>query len=145
VARVWSGRLKLPSTAEMQEWEKQRLEETGEGKRVHLLGYPDDAGYINFLHDWAMSASPSLHSVSAQGRLPTATTGGGGRGKEPPYWGEEECWVRERTPLIKKATRELEPRRRAEVKTLRELGFDFERWKCENSVDDGRGGEGGGD
>jgi len=50
-------------------------------------------------------------------------------GKEPPFWGEKEKWMRERTPLIKKAARELGARERGEIKTLEELGFDFEAWR----------------
>jgi hypothetical protein len=112
----------------MKAWEGELLERKrndgmgGEGK-FHLLGYPEDAEYINFLHGWALSASP--------GRGCGADTGEDGQssGKVPPYWGEEEHWVRERTPLIKRAARELGAQRRGDIRTLKELGFDFEAWK----------------
>ena len=114
VARVWSGRLKLPGTKEMEAWEREEMErQAREGrKNFHLFGYPADAEYINYLCGWAASAE-----------------GGNGIGKEPPRWGEEECWVRERVPLIKRMARELGPERRGEVRSLKELGFDFEAWK----------------
>lgn len=140
VARMLSGRLTLPTAQEMAAWEHKKLDATrGTGieeerertKEVHVLGYPADAEYINFLHDWAMSAPPSNHpGVSSEDDTQTG-------GKQPPYWGQEACWVRERTPLIKQAARELGPKRRGEVKTLRELGFDYEGWKNKNCGEDG--------
>jgi hypothetical protein len=114
----------------MKAWEEELLERKrrdGKGRegKFHLLGYPEDAEYINFLHDWALRASP--------GRKYHANTDEDSQsnGKVPPYWGEEEHWMRERTPLIKKAARELGAQRRREIRTLKELGFDFEAWKRE--------------
>jgi hypothetical protein len=83
--------------------------------KFHLLGWPADALYINSLHSWAMRASPRDADALS--------------GREPPFWGEEEKWMREQTPLIKKAARELGARERGEIKTLEELGFNFEAWK----------------
>jgi hypothetical protein len=135
VARFLAGRLALPSVEEMRAWEAARKEAVGmgkgeggqggeAGKKVHVLGYPVDAEYINFLHDWAMSASPVAPGKGL--KAPGQSQQDGGNGKEPPFWGEKECWVREKTPLIKQAARELGPKRRGEVRTLEELGFVFE-------------------
>jgi len=51
-------------------------------------------------------------------------------GKEPPYWGEKEYWTRERFPAIKKAFQALGEDRH-KIRSLREVGFDFEEWKRE--------------
>lgn len=140
IARSLSGRLSLPSAAEMQAWEAALLERkradpaAGEGK-FHLLGYPDDADYINSLHAWASRAAP----LRPPPENPAAAGSLSGVGEKlPPFWGEEECWVRERTPLIKKAARERGARERGEMRTLEELGFDFRGWKRERKGE-GRG------
>jgi hypothetical protein len=111
-------------------WEEELLERKrrdgggGEGK-FHLLGYPEDAEYIDFLHGWALKASPGCKYGADTDEDSQSS------GKAPPYWGEEEHWMRERTPLIKKAARELGAQRKGEIRTLKDLGFDFEAWKRE--------------
>lgn len=112
IARAFSGRLALPSEAEMKFWEESVIDEMGEGRDFHVLKFPKDADHINMLHDWALSAD------------------GEGVGKEPPYWGEKEYWTRERFPAIKKAFQAFGEDRRA-VRSLTEVGFDFEEWKRE--------------
>jgi cation diffusion facilitator CzcD-associated flavoprotein CzcO len=112
VARVWSGRLKLPSYNEMEGWERSTLQETGGGRNFHVLKFPKDADYINMLHDWAISVDQSAgkHHELHKRRLSSSTADhthgqmGSGRthGKQPPYWGEKEYWTRERFPSIKK-------------------------------------------
>ncbi|KAI1841803.1 hypothetical protein JX266_011980 [Neoarthrinium moseri] len=56
VARVWAGRLPVPSRSGMLEWEAERLVEKGEGKAIHNLAFPKDVEYINKLHDLSLSA-----------------------------------------------------------------------------------------
>ncbi|KAF4547306.1 Flavin-binding monooxygenase-like protein 5 [Elsinoe fawcettii] len=112
IARLWSNRLALPSEAEMKAWEQRQQEETGGGRNFHLLKFPKDAEYINMMHDWAMSAEEPE------------------KGKQPPRWGEEDFWLRERFPAIKKAYHDL-GEERWKVKSIKELGFDFKRWKDE--------------
>ncbi|TKX20320.1 flavin-binding monooxygenase-like protein 5 [Elsinoe australis] len=119
VARVWAGRLGLPSEAEMRAWEEAQAVETGGGRGFHVLKFPQDGEYINMMHDWAMSA--------AEGKA--------GRGKEPPRWDEEAFWLRERFPQVKKAYNDLGERRR-EVRGVEELGFDFAEWKREKERED---------
>jgi hypothetical protein len=133
----------------MAAWEEDLLAEKradgggGEGK-FHLLGYPADAAYINLLHDWALQASPTRASPStAPGPNTTPATSAPTQGEKlPPHWGEEKHWMRENTPLIKKAARELGAKRRGAIRTLKELGFDFEAWRQENEALRGRGGGG---
>ncbi|KAK2012021.1 thiol-specific monooxygenase [Colletotrichum eremochloae] len=117
VARAWADRVRLPSRAEMREWEARMLKEKGEGKMLHNLAFPKDLEYINMLHARSLEAEkrPGLEND--------------GVGKIPPFWDDEKRWTRERFPLIKIASRQLGEKRH-EVKTLEELGFDYKTWKA---------------
>lgn len=123
IARVWSGRLSLPSREEMYTWEKSAVAERGSGKDFHVLGFPTDVDYINELHDWSMQASTRDGLEN------------GGKGKEGPRWGERERWARERFPAIKKSFGQR-GEKRCLVKTIEELGYDFEAWKAEQKDQD---------
>jgi len=120
VARILSGRLQLPSNIEMKNWEEALLANTGE-KGFHTMGFPLDASYINELHALSMSAllRPELSNE--------------GKGKITPYWGVEEQWTRERFLLIKQASMKLGAKRR-EITNLKDLGFDFEEWKSNETM-----------
>ena len=111
IARVWSNRLSLPSVAEMQKWEKSVIKERGRGKGFHVLPFPRDFEY---------------HNEAREGG-----DGKEGRGKVPPKWDEKETWTRERFPAIKKAFAER-GKGRHEVRTVEELGFDYEAWRREH-------------
>lgn len=104
VARVFSGRLRLPGFNVMNMWETERLKNKGE-KYFHDLGFPDDASYINMLYSMSMSAS-------------------GGPGKIPPFWNDEKIWIRQQFPMIKQAALRLGSKR-SEVRSLADLGFDY--------------------
>ncbi|CAG8227512.1 unnamed protein product [Penicillium salamii] len=115
-SRVWSGRLALPSTEEMRAWERDEIEAKGDGKKFHLLPYPMDADYLNFLYEWAEKATPRPGlSNNGQGKLGTR-------------WGERERWMRALFPEIRRAFVQR-GHERGEIKTLAELGFIFEEWK----------------
>lgn len=120
VARVFAGRLALPSESEMErqivDWEAKR----GEGRSLNTLAFPLDAEYINSLYKLSSQAS-------RRGGLEN-----GGKGKQPPFWGEKEKWTRERFPLIKKASQALGSQR-SQVTSLEELGFDFEKRDAESN------------
>ena len=126
LARVFSGRLPLPSEAEMKAWEEGVEREMGKGREFHVLKFPKDADYINMLHDWAMG-------TDGEG-LKDGDGDGDGVGKEPPYWGEKEYWTRERFPAIKQAFQACGEERH-EVRSLSEVGFDFDEWKREKEVE----------
>jgi len=141
VARVWSGRIALPSSADMAEWEAATLREAGNARSFHVLKFPQDANYINALHDWAMSAdrlSSGKLAVAQRQRSkdqtydPETDDGSAGdcceSGKMPPYWDEKAYWTRERFPAIKKAFQQSGEERHSR-RTLESVGFDFERWK----------------
>lgn len=104
MAKVWSNKLPLLSVEEMEAWEKSRVEELGDGTNFHVLGYPKDAAYINYLHDWVKDAS-------------------NGFAKEPPFWDERMCWLRDIYVDIKKKFADTGMK----AKSLEELGFDFDK------------------
>ena len=83
ISKVWSNKLLLPSVQEMEAWEKQTVEERGDNTNFHVLAYPQDANYINELHDWAGTAED-------------------GFAKEPPYWDEKQRKTRSIFVEIKK-------------------------------------------
>ncbi|KAL1304680.1 hypothetical protein AAFC00_003636 [Neodothiora populina] len=116
-ARLWSGRLSLPSEEEMKLWEDKTYGETGGGRDFHLLSFPKDANYINMMHDWAMSA-------------PDAEI----KGKKPPRWGDKECWLREQFPAIKKAFQDRGESRH-QVQTVEQLGFDFDEYVRKKAIE----------
>lgn len=117
ISRVWSGRLALPTDEGMAQWEQSVIAERGAGRGFHVLGFPLDVEYLDELRDWALTAVPN-----------PALGGNDGRGKLPPRWGAKERWARERFPAIKKAFAEKgEGRHR--IRSMEELGFDFEAWK----------------
>ncbi|CAJ2510613.1 Uu.00g062380.m01.CDS01 [Anthostomella pinea] len=123
VARTWADRLPLPSHSHMVEWEARMLEEKGEGRFLHNLAFPKDVEYINRLHDASLSAK-KIDGLENNGV-----------GKTPPYWGADKTWVRENFPLIKIASRALGEKRH-EVKSLEDLGFDYNAWKVAMEADD---------
>ena len=117
IARVWSERLGLPPREEMKCWEDSVITERGAGKGFHMLGFPLDVDYLDELHNWALTAVPD-----------ETLRGNDGRGKLPRRWGEKERWARERCPAIKKAFAE-KGKERHMIRSMEDLGFDFEAWK----------------
>lgn len=118
LARTFSGRLSLPSEADMKAWEAQTIAEQGSDGEFHTLQFPKDANYINLLYDWAASAE---HRAGLENN---------GSGKMAKRWGAWEFWARERFPSIRKAFIEKGEERK-KVRTLEEVGFDFNKWKAE--------------
>lgn len=107
IARVLANRVSLPSPAAMRFWENREMEERGNGKEFHVLGYPRDADYINLLASLCEKA---------------ATEGSGTL--KPPVFGDEERWTRARCAAIKKAY--LDMKKKGVIVTRpEELGFDF--------------------
>jgi len=99
-------------------WERRRVEQMGNDKRFHYLTSPEDIGYVEMLAKWAESADGE----------------GDGVGKTPPRWGQKQEWIRMRIADMKRAFVERGEKRR-EVKTLEEIGFDYEKWKEEEEGD----------
>lgn len=130
VARVYAGRLALPSQEEMQRWERERDVETGKDTRTwHLLPFPRDGEYINELSRWARSArvrgQEEEEDKRQNGQGVSKENGEGVQGKMPPLWGEWEFWCRENFPAIRRAFGALGEKRHA-VRSIEEVGFDYQ-------------------
>lgn len=120
-SRVWSERLELPSKVEMQAWEDSEVANKGDGKSFHLLPFPVDADYLNFMYTWAASAKPRPGLEN------------GGHGKQGTFWGERERWMRALFPEIRRAFVQKGDQR-GSIKTLEELGFVFDDQKIKCSI-----------
>ena len=109
IAGVWSHALELPTQADMVRWEEDLVAERGDGRSFHVLPFPKDFQYHNDLVDWVLSANVGMSIRS------------------PRKWDEKETWLRERFPAIKKAFAD-KGEERHKVKTVEELGFDYQEW-----------------
>jgi hypothetical protein len=89
-------------------------------RALHNLPFLEDVQYINRLHNSSVAAEK------------IAGLENDGVGKIPPYWGADKAWTRQRFPLIKAASRAL-GEKRLEIKTLEELGFDYQAWKLKDT------------
>jgi cation diffusion facilitator CzcD-associated flavoprotein CzcO len=125
IARVYSGRLSLPSYTEMQKWEQDVVAEAGDGRNFHLLPFPKDGNYLNAMSNWAMSA-PVKDGLENNGK-----------GKTPPIWGEWAFWCRENFPAIRRAFGEFGEKRH-QIKSIDEVGFSFEEFKKEKERGEGK-------
>ena len=114
VARVWSGRLPLPSQHLMEKWRNQVIPERGTGRQYHALEPPLDLEYMKEMYDWCTEAE------NANSRKGVAS------GKMPKLWDETSCWLRMMAAEIKKAYN-ARGAERSMVKTYEELGFRFDR------------------
>lgn len=108
VARVWSGRLSLPSYQDMEMWVNKTTEIRGPGKAFHKLSYPADADYINEMYDWCQQA----RAENAEKFL------------APPIWGERERWLRRTSHDIRRAT-EAHGKERFAIKSIEDAGFHY--------------------
>ncbi|KAK1717492.1 thiol-specific monooxygenase [Colletotrichum acutatum] len=98
---VWSNGLKLPPVEEQEEWELDLFKRRGD-KNIHvLLDDGDDGRHLNMLHDWVAESTQ--------------------RGKEPPYWHDEQFWER---GIYWPSKQEFE-KRGGSATSLRELGFVY--------------------
>lgn len=118
IARVWSGRLSLPSKKEMRQWEQDVIRNRGDGKSFHVLKFPLDAQTLNGLEEWVASAE-RVDGLENNGN-----------GKMGACWTEKDIWMRSKFPQIKKAYAER-GEKRFDLRTAEELGFSYERWKLE--------------
>ena len=114
IARVWSGRIQLPSKSSMVAWERARIANNGDGKAFHQMNYPQDFMYQNELFDWAAQA-------------------GGDVGKTARRWGERDSWLRSKLGTIKEMYAE-KGEEREQLTTVEELGFDFDVWLEDEAV-----------
>ncbi|KAI0157564.1 FAD/NAD(P)-binding domain-containing protein [Xylariaceae sp. FL1272] len=113
MARLWNNRLPLPSRKELESWEREdeqgkgfEGERAGKGKAFHIFPKGGDAKYINAFHEWAAKATDRDDE----------------KGKEPPFWGDEELWQRS----VYAQARMLFEKGGCKAKTLEELGLRYE-------------------
>ena len=113
IARVWSGRLALPSLRDMEEWREGVIRERGAGRGFHALTPPQDLEYMKEMYDWSRRAKESVMSED------------GTRGKMPKRWDEKACWERMMAAEMKKAF-QAKGEERSNVLKYEQLGFRFE-------------------
>lgn len=65
VSRVWANRVQLPSYAERQKWEQDRLELKGDGPAFGSLGYPENTDYHVFILD-QIAAGGGVEDIPVQ-------------------------------------------------------------------------------
>lgn len=121
IARIWSNRLALPDKTRMEKWQGERYAKRGSGKSFHKFGYPADVDYMDEMLDLCMQATRKEGLINS------------GLGKLPPRWGEKERWTRQRIHEIKTAVQDR-GNDRHNVKTLEDIGFDFDEWKREHEI-----------
>ncbi|KAJ5223721.1 hypothetical protein N7468_008263 [Penicillium chermesinum] len=115
-ARVWSGRLPLPSKEDMKASEDAEIALRGDGKAFHVYEYPVDCDYMNEMYSWAGKAQPR------------SGLDNDGHGKPSAFWGEKERWLRSKFPDIRRAFVN-QGEKRSEIKSIVDLGFEFGAWK----------------
>ncbi|TEA17923.1 Thiol-specific monooxygenase [Colletotrichum sidae] len=98
---VWSNSLRLPSIREQEDWERALFKKRGD-KNLHVLvDEGEDGRFLDYLHDWA------AESMS--------------KGKEPPYWCDEQFWERS---VYFPAKQEFE-KRGGTATSLGEIGYVY--------------------
>jgi cation diffusion facilitator CzcD-associated flavoprotein CzcO len=117
IARAWSGRLILPPKEEMKAWEDQMVRKKGDRRGFHTMRFPDDARVINELFWWAGQAERREGLENE------------GRGREGVRWDERMVWLRSQFPAIKAAFG-AKGDDRVGVRSVEELGFDFDKWRA---------------
>lgn len=112
VARVWSGRLRLPSQHDTEEWRDQVISKRRAGRHFHALEPPVDLKYMKKMYDWCYEAENRDSCEKLR------------RGKIPKRWDEKSCWLRMMAADMKKAFN-ARGAERSMIKTYEELGFRF--------------------
>lgn len=108
VSRVWANTLDLPTTEEMNEWEREA--EKVRGPTFHMWEHGDDGVYINAWYDKIMNGPQSATSRA---------------GKEPPHWDDKLVWMRAMT-LFGKVKFEEDGQK---ATSLKELGYEYDpKW-----------------
>jgi hypothetical protein len=140
VARIWSNRLSLPTRDLMLRWEEERLQRTGGSKGFHIMGRLEDLDYHNELFDWAKAADLGSNPVmglepppcyvqdSTEDRSDSARSP-----KLPKRWTEEDYWLRSKMADLRKAFADR-GEARFQVRTIEDLGFDFEKEKSQQQL-----------
>ena len=84
LAKVWSGKVPLPSFEEMKKCEDDRIKIKGNGKNFHDMNFPEDVEYCNYLNHLVVSAKSNV-------------------GLKPLVWDERQVRIRASVKGIKEA------------------------------------------
>ena len=109
IARVFSGRLSLPSLPGRNQWLNTALGDKEPGRKARVLVPPQDLDYSNELYKWS-------------DRAPAGENGQ--RGKMPKWWDSRGYWMRMAAAEMKKAFNRRGEERRF-IQEYEELGFRF--------------------
>ena len=112
IARVWSGRLNLPSLQEMQAWRESIVRERGPSRGLYALAPPLDLEYMKEMYDWSRKAK----EIVAGEKIAS--------GKMPKRWDARACWERMSAAEMRKAFI-AKGEGRSHVMSYEELGFRF--------------------
>jgi hypothetical protein len=112
IARVWSGRLTLPSLQEMQDWRESLVRERGSGRGIYALAPPLDLEYMKEMYDWSRKAEEIADGEKVES------------GKMPRRWDARACWERMSAAEMRKAFI-AKGEGRLHVTSYEELGFRF--------------------
>lgn len=112
VARVWSGRLSLPSYEEMRKWCENVIRQQDAGRGFHRFEPPLDLDYAKEMYDWSSKAE----TLASSENIPF--------GKMPKFWDAEACWVRMAAAEMKKAFN-ARGEERSKITNFEELGFRY--------------------
>ena len=112
IARVWSGRLDLPSLDKRQDWRENVIRERGDGRGLYALTPPQDLEYMKEMYDWCHEAKKTTTCDKLMG------------GKVPKEWDARACWLRMMAAEMKKAFN-ARGEERSHVLHYEELGFHF--------------------
>ena len=108
IARVWAGRLPLPSTQDMQSWVQSIIDKRGPGRAFHHVSPPLDLAYMREMYHWSQQAENESKI-----------------GQKPRDWTDYYCWLRMEAAEIKKAFVKRGEGRH-QVLTYDELGFEYD-------------------
>lgn len=107
LAKIWSGRIPLPSYDEMKAWEEGEVAKRGSGTKFHDLLFPNDVHYSNLLNNQI------LDSVK---HLPVEE-----RGLIPKIWDKEQTAIRGSIKPLKEAYIKYKEETGIAAKTYQEL------------------------
>lgn len=86
LAKIWSGKLQIPSKFDMKRWEDDRVKIKGNDKHFHDMNYPEDVEYCNLLNE-QVESSVSKTNV----------------GLRPLIWDDRQVKIRSSVKALKEA------------------------------------------
>lgn len=109
IARVWSGRLTLPSRDGMNTWVEDIVRQRGKGRSFYAVTPPLDLAYMREMYNWSQRAERGENDTI---------------GRTARQWDDHFCWLRMAAAAMKKAF-VAKGADRANIKRYEELGFEY--------------------